>query len=162
MSLINKLFPSLQTASTNMGTMQPSSACATVYTGSSTGIGAVGHTVPLGAFGSPSRLPQPTSPGIALIFPPPTGMMATTMYMMPDGTQMPLNVDAAYIQIINDISMQHQMLLNQRHGYHGGSISPPPPPPPFNDGPRMLDGDFSEDEMEKAEQIIAELDSVAA
>lgn len=161
-----------------MGTMQPSSACVgptdanyaaqtaatsnVVYTVSSR-IGP-GPSVPWGTL-------APTSPArtvTSVAFPPPTGIMATTMYTTPNGTQMSLLADSAYIKIINDISMQHQMLLAQHHGYLG-QASPvvstrPPPPPPFEDGPtpRMLDGDFSEDEMEKAEQIIAELDGVAA
>jgi hypothetical protein len=75
--------------------------------------------------------------------PNPTGNQTQIVLVDANGIGIPITVDTAYVPIIMQIICYHQMNQPMR-----GPASPPV---------KMVDGDFSLDEIDQAEQIMEEL-----
>jgi len=99
----------------------------------------------------------PTAIGFGLVqavmpqsVPAPTGTVFNIAFVDANGKTWAIATDQAYIHILSQISMGHQ----------GLAYTPSPSGlKPIGFGtPPMLEGDFSEGEMELAESIIAELE----
>lgn len=84
---------------------------------------------------------------------PLTGVRITIAFTDARGTVFALEVDQAYAGLLTQISHNHAYYVPQQATIGTGYIPPIKVSPP----PKMLDGDFTEDEMTQAEQIIQEM-----
>jgi len=104
----------------------------------------------------PSQYPSyPVSQGIGIpgfgSVPNPTGVLVSIAFTDANGQIWALSVDGAYAQIMMQISQYHSY-----RGMAGAQQAPNPWPTPAPS--KMVDGDFSFDEMEEAELLILELE----
>ena len=92
--------------------------------------------------------------GYAVTVPHPTGMLYTIAFMDATGQTWAMAVDQAYVPILQQISQLHatQGARNAYNPSFGGGLAGTKSEPI-----KMLEGDFSECEMELAENIITEL-----
>lgn len=136
---------------------------ATIYpTANTGGLGGVMGTLGSGSAGASTTYLQAMAQnqqvnaynnayGVAYALPPMIGVMHTITFVDARGIQWALEVDAAYAQIMQDISNNHNH-ANQIYNY------PNQPQIMPQAHMKMLEGDFSEEEMTEAEGIIAELE----
>jgi len=90
--------------------------------------------------------------GYAVHIGPPTGAKITIAFTDANGVTVAITVDQAHAAALSQISSMNQMYFPYPPGtVINGAYNKPTKPQP------MLEGDFSIDEMEAAEQIIAEL-----
>lgn len=82
---------------------------------------------------------------VSAVVPNPTGGKVNIIFTDANGFHMSLFVDAAYANIINQISMQHGQINYLQQPYQA---------PPHH---KMVDGDFSLDEIVQAEEIMEDL-----
>jgi hypothetical protein len=159
--------PMANTTTTNIAAQQYTQALAqaNVYQGNnqlisghqSTGSYTPYYTVTgTGTLGTPiSQLglvttPIQTSPSPAM--PYPTGIVVHVAFTDANGAIQAILVDQAYAHYFQQISQMHTYGTQTRNGV--GYIQPATPSPPTH---KMVDGDFSFEEMETAEDIIKEL-----
>jgi hypothetical protein len=83
-------------------------------------------------------------------YPMPSGLTVSIAFTDAKGLVWSLVVDQAYAGMLTAISQQHQ------YRYQGISVMPQQQPS------KMLEGDFSEEEMDKAERVIEEMKQDAA
>lgn len=86
----------------------------------------------------------------AMAMPYPTGALVTVAFTDANGVPWAITVDQAYAGMLGQISQMH----SYRNGYATYQAPIATPPPTHT---KMVDGDFSFDEMETAELIIQEL-----
>ncbi len=92
----------------------------------------------------------------------PNGTITTICFTDAKGQNWALDVDQRYAQILMQISQAHQMMA-QQYAYAPATTTkvynkPQVPPPIMVKPAPMIEGDFTEDEMELAENLIAELE----
>ncbi len=85
----------------------------------------------------------------------PSGTIITILFTDAHGQNWALDVDPIYAQTLSQISQAHQM--KAQYQYAPGQYATPTPPNMAKPIP-MMDGYFTEDEMELAENLIAELE----
>lgn len=112
------------------------------------------HTLGGGGTGGAGTL---TTASLSMPMPMPIGIFHTIAFTDANGTVWAMTVDASYVHIMNQISAMHNSNSHARQaGYVSGYT--PTPPPPLS---KMVDGEFSFDEMAEAEQLISELEGAS-
>jgi hypothetical protein len=129
------------------------SQAAQIYTTNITGIGGGISSIPNQYL---SQYPAAQGIGISGLAsvnstPNPTGVLVSIAFIDANGQTWCLTIDQAYAQIMAQIS--------QYHSYRSMSVAQQAPNPWPTPAPsKMVDGDFSFDEMEEAELLILELE----
>ncbi len=108
------------------------------------------HTISTGAIG--------VSPGVLQNVTPqyPNGTIVAICFIDARGQNWALDVDPIYAQTMLQISQGHQM--KAQYAYPTTYNATQAPPPIMVKPTSMIEGDFTEGEMELAENIIAELE----
>lgn len=88
----------------------------------------------------------------------PIGIFHTIAFADANGTVWAMTVDASYVHIMNQISAMHNSNLRVRQAGYTSGLATYTPTPPM---PKMVDGEFSFDEMAEAEQLISELEGAS-
>lgn len=121
----------------------------TIHTTTSGGIGSVlggPYLAGAGGYVQTTSNPNHTHTGYAAVIPNPTGIKMNIIFTDANGFNMPIFVDAAYANIVSQISMQHGQI-----NYLQQAMQPAPP------HHKMVEGDFSLDEIAQAEEIMENL-----